>query len=152
MIFFDGEIYENDMCDKLLARFEDRICDTLGNCRLSAQQVMLAAEKISTDIENGAFDDMLSALDVENVSYYKQLILACLSRENLEYRLKTELGDSDGFIGSPNGITPKIKNSDKTSRRSVPHSRRKCRRLTRDERCRRTSCRQYQYTEASVRR
>lgn len=109
MIFFDGEIYENDMCDKLLARFEDRICDTLGNCRLSAKQVMLAAEKISTDIENGAFDDMLSALDVENVSYYKQLILACLSRENLEYRLKTELGDSDGFIGSPNGITPKIK-------------------------------------------
>ena len=73
MIFFDGEIYENDMCDKLLARFEDRICDTLGNCRLSAKQVMLAAEKISTDIENGAFDDMLSALDVENVSYYKQL-------------------------------------------------------------------------------
>ena len=145
MIFFDGEIYENDMCDKLLARFEDRICDTLGNCRLSAKQVMLAAEKISTDIENGAFDDMLSALDVENVSYYKQLILACLSRENLEYRLKTELGDSDGFIGSP-------KNSDKTSRRSVPHSRRKRRRLTRDERCRRTSCRQYQYTEASVRR
>lgn len=109
MIFFDGEIYENDMCDKLLARFEDRICDTLGNCRLSAKQVMLAAEKISTDIENGAFDDMLSALDVENVSYYKQLILACLSRENLEYRLKTELGDSDGFIGPPNGITPKIK-------------------------------------------
>ena len=109
MIFFDGEIYENDMCDKLLARFEDRICDTLGNCRLSAKQVMLAAEKISTDIENGAFDDMLSALDVENVNYYKQLILACLSRENLEYRLKTELGDSDGFIGSPNGITPKIK-------------------------------------------
>lgn len=109
MIFFDGEIYENDMCDKLLARFEDRICDTLGNCRLSAKQVMLAAEKISTDIENGAFDDMLSALDVENVSYYKQLILACLNRENLEYRLKTELGDSDGFIGSPNGITPKIK-------------------------------------------
>lgn len=51
MIFFDGEIYENDMCDKLLARFEDRICDTLGNCRLSAKQVMLAAEKISTDIE-----------------------------------------------------------------------------------------------------
>ena len=47
MIFFDGEIYENDMCDKLLARFEDRICDTLGNCRLSAEQVMLAAEKIS---------------------------------------------------------------------------------------------------------
>lgn len=109
MIFFDGEIYENDMCDKLSDRFEDRICDTLGNCRLSANQVMLAAEKISTDIENGAFDDMLSALDVENVSYYKQLILACLSRENLEYRLKTELGDSDGFIGSPNGITPKIK-------------------------------------------
>ena len=58
MIFFDGEIYENDMCDKLLARFEDRICDTLGNCRLSAKQVMLAAEKISTDIENGAFDDV----------------------------------------------------------------------------------------------
>ena len=109
MIFFDGEIYENDMCDKLLARFEDRICDTLGNCRLSAKQVMLAAEKISTDIENGAFDDMLTALDVENVSYYKQLIIACLSRENLEYRLKTELGDSDGFIGSPNGITPKIR-------------------------------------------
>lgn len=52
---------------------------------------------------------MLSALDVENVSYYKQLIISCLSRENLEYRLKTELGDSDGFIGSPNGITPKIK-------------------------------------------
>ena len=47
MIFFDGEIYENDMCDKLLARFEYRICDTLGNCRLSAKQVMLAAEKIS---------------------------------------------------------------------------------------------------------
>lgn len=109
MIFFDGEIYENDMCDKLLARFEDRICDTLGNCRLSAEQVMLAAEKISADIENGAFDDMLSALDVENVSYYKQLIIACLSRENLEYRLKTELGDSDSFIGSPNSITPKIK-------------------------------------------
>ena len=140
MIFFDGEIYENDMCDKLLARFEDRICDTLGNCRLSAKQVMLAAEKISTDIENGAFDDMLSALDVENVSYYKQLILACLSRENLEYRLKTERHHSEN------------KNSGKTSRRSVPHSRRKCRRLTRDERCRRTSCRQYQYTEASVRR
>lgn len=45
MIFFDGEIYENDMCDKLLARFEDRICDTLGNCRISAKQVLLAAEK-----------------------------------------------------------------------------------------------------------
>ena len=75
---------------------------------------------------------MLSALDVENVSYYKQLILACLSRENLEYRLKTELGAADGFIGSPNGITPKIKITDKTSRRSVPHSRRKRRRLTRD--------------------
>ena len=83
MIFFDGEIYENDMCDKLLSRFEDRICDTLGNYRLSAKQVMLAAEKISTDIENGAFDDMLSTLDVENVSYYKQLIISCLSRENL---------------------------------------------------------------------
>lgn len=33
MIFFDGEIYENDMCDKLLARFEDRIAtlsETVG--------------------------------------------------------------------------------------------------------------------------
>ena len=148
MIFFDGEIYENDMCDKLLARFEDRICDTLGNCRLSAKQVMLAAEKISTDIENGAFDDMLSALDVENVSYYKQLILACLSRENLEYRTRRfrRLYRFSERHHSEN------KNSGKTSRRSVPHSRRKCRRLTRDERCRRTSCRQYQYTEASVRR
>lgn len=45
MIFFDGKIYENDMCDKLLACFEDRICDTLGNCRLSAKQVCLPPKK-----------------------------------------------------------------------------------------------------------
>ena len=108
MIFFDGEIYENDMRDKLLARFEDRICDTLGNCQLSAEQVILAAEKISADIENGTFDDIISGLDVDNTDYYKQLIVANLSRENLEYRLKTELSDTDFTTDFTNGITPKI--------------------------------------------
>lgn len=109
MIFFDGEIYENDMCDRLLAHFEDRICDTLGGESLSAEKVILAAERISADIKDGIFDDIITQLDVDDVGYYKKLIIANLSRENLEYRLKTELGDSDGIIGSPNNVTPKIK-------------------------------------------
>lgn len=108
MIFFDGEIYENDMRDKLLADFESKICDTLSNNKLSAEKVMLAAEKISADIENGAFDDMISGLDVDNADHFKRLIIANLSRENLEYRLKTELGDTDFMTDFPNGITPKI--------------------------------------------
>lgn len=108
MIFFDGEIYENDMRDKLIFRFEDVICETLGSNKLSAEKVITAAEKIGADIENGAFDDMISELDVDDIGYYKRLIIAALSRENLEYRLKTELGDTD-FITSPSGgVTPKI--------------------------------------------
>lgn len=109
MIFFDGEIYENDMRDKLLADFESRICDTLSIESLSAERVILAAEKIIADIENGAFDDIISELNVDNTDHYKRLIIANLSRENLEYRLKTELGDTDFTTDFKNGITPKIR-------------------------------------------
>lgn len=73
MIFFDGEIYENNMRDKLLADFESRICDTLNIESLSAERVILAAEKIIADIENGAFDDIISELDVDNTDHYKRL-------------------------------------------------------------------------------
>ena len=76
--FVAGMFTDDTALIKTVGRMIDVYKRQLGNCRLSAKQVMLAAEKISTDIENGAFDDMLSALDVENVSYYKQLILCLL--------------------------------------------------------------------------
>ncbi len=104
MILFGGEIYDNKEQDRLLSELEPRAAHTLAHRALSQETVIAAIDALGAEISEGKYDNMLSGLPVDDPMRYKTLAAAILSRENLEYKIKTELGEMEFTTSPPHGL------------------------------------------------
>lgn len=96
MIIARGKIYPSEDQDRILAEAEEQINQTLASETLRTETVISAIDRLGRDIERGLFDDRINALPVDDPAHYKVIAVEMLSREFLEYKLKTELGGSGG--------------------------------------------------------
>lgn len=110
MIIAQGKIYPSEQQDKILAEAEAQINKTLAEKTLSAETVIAAIDRLGREIERGAFDEIINALPVDEPMRYKAMAAEMLSREFLEYKLKTELGAAspDESELPKNGIKARI--------------------------------------------
>lgn len=92
MIIARGKIYPSEQQDRILAEAEEHINETIALKTLSAEVVISAIDRLGREIEHGIFDDRISVLPVDDPAHYKEMAVEMLSREFLEYKLKTELG------------------------------------------------------------
>jgi len=92
MILFKGELYHSRDQDYILNRLEAEIDKTRMTKTLNPEKVIAALDKLGQLIAKGEFDDLISQLDIDGVEKYIDIILMTLKRENIEYKVKIELG------------------------------------------------------------
>lgn len=92
MILFGGNVYPSAEQDALLDRLEAHINDTRAKKTLAADTVITALDTLSHKIEKGVFNDRIRALGIDGIDHYVRTAVLMLRRENLEYKLRTELG------------------------------------------------------------
>lgn len=108
MILYGGKIYEDKEQNRLLEQLENYINETLEKRSLSADTVIDAVDKLGREISEGKYDKALAMLDSDKVEEYKALAAKQLSREGLEFKLKTELGglQREYVTSPPEGFEP----------------------------------------------
>ncbi len=104
MILYGGKIYENKEQDRLLTELEPRAARTLAEKTLSTDSVISAIDALGRELAAGKYDDMLLSLQTDDPLRYKALGAALLSRENLEYKIKTELSETEFTTSPPCGL------------------------------------------------
>lgn len=100
MILFNGRILPDKKLDGVVEELQDFCIRTVEEQKISAPKVMEACAVLSKRIQNGAYDEILQPLLAKGVFAEHQLeeAAAFFSRENLEYKYRTELG---GLYGEP---------------------------------------------------
>ncbi len=110
MILYGGKIYESSEQNRLLSEAERYINVTLAEKSLPAEKTIAAIDVLGREIASGKYDELLNALHDGGSERYKLLAAAVLSRENLELKLKTELGNScREYVTNPPAGLPRIK-------------------------------------------
>ena len=92
MIIAKGKLYDTKEQDRILSYLEDEINETLAEKSLSPETVINAVDKLCDKVKKGEFDELISSLPIDGAEHYKNIALKLLSRESIEYKLKTELG------------------------------------------------------------
>lgn len=110
MIIANGMIRPSEEQEDILAGMEARINETLAAQTLSSQTVIDAIDRLGREIENGAFDDRINALPVDDPAHYKNMAAKMMSRGFLEYKLVSELGvtRADGTAKPRNAVGARI--------------------------------------------
>ncbi len=105
MIIYGGKIYDSDCQDRLLSELEQKINGTLGK-KLDVDKVIAAIDALSKEIATGRYDDVFDKVPIDDPRRYKALAVAMLSRENVLYKMQTELGDTpqDYVTDPPEGL------------------------------------------------
>lgn len=103
MIIANGKIYDSGLQDKILSCLEQNINKTLRKKPIDTKKVISAIDRLGKDIGAGKYDSEINALPVDEPQRYKALAAAMLSRENLELKLKTELGITPKEMGQQFG-------------------------------------------------
>lgn len=93
MILAKGKLYASKEQDSVLEHLEDEINKTRMTKMLSLQKVIAAIDKLGQEMAGGAFDDAISQLNVDGIENQIAAIVMSLKRENIEYRVSTELGN-----------------------------------------------------------
>ena len=109
MILANGRQYETSMQDELLAGLEDRLNATLAGPQLEPETVIAAIDCLGRRVEAGDFDRQIAALQIDGAEQYKKMAVRLLRRDNLEFMLRTELGEgfrSDYVTQPPEGLKP----------------------------------------------
>lgn len=91
MILYRGALYDHAAQDRILTELESHINHTLAEKTLDAETVIAAIDALGKEIASGAHDALLASLSSDEPRRYKLLAAAMLSRENLEWKLQTEL-------------------------------------------------------------
>lgn len=97
MILFDGKTYESSEQDRLLTELGERIPKILSQKQLSPEVVIDAVEQLRIDLLKGRFDDLLTSFPEDTVETYKKQAEALLSKEHLQKKLATELGNTEEY-------------------------------------------------------
>ena len=109
MILANGRQYDTAMQDELLAGLEDRINATLAGPGLEPETVIAAIDHLGRRVEAGVFDKQIAALQIDGAEQYREMAVRLLRRDNLEFMLRTELGEgfrSDYVTQPPEGLKP----------------------------------------------
>ena len=101
MILFDGKTYESSEQDRLLNELEERIPMILSKEQLLPEVVIDAVDQLRVDLLKGRFDDLLTAFPEDTVDTYKKQAEALLSKEHLNKKLATELGNTEEYVTDP---------------------------------------------------
>lgn len=109
MILYGGRIFESSAQDALLDRIETDINRVLSTKTLSAKTVINAVSILGNEIASGIYDEELNAVQIDEPERLKLLCAKMLSEENLGYKLKIELGNTEDYVTEPFGGLPKIK-------------------------------------------
>ncbi len=94
MILYKGNLFDSAEQDRILSEMEPYINHTLTKKSLSAETVIAAIDALGREIAAGKQDALLATLPSDAPMQYKLLAAAMLSRENLEWKLQTELGST----------------------------------------------------------
>ncbi|HAN22101.1 MAG: acyl-CoA reductase [Clostridiales bacterium GWF2_36_10] len=94
MILSKSKIYDSKDLNIILDNLEAEINKTRMTKTLSFEQVIAATDKLGQKIANGAFIDEISQLNIDGIEKYIDTIIMSLKRENIEYKVKTELGEN----------------------------------------------------------
>ena len=92
MILFKGKTYPSSEQDKILEKLEENINLTLAGSTLDRERVISAVDRLSKRIEAGEFSEFINGFDIENKDEYIKTAVNVMRRENVEFRLATELG------------------------------------------------------------
>lgn len=95
MIIAHGRIYDNSEQERLLAGLEAEIEETRLCKKLCTDTVINAIASLSERIRAGEFDGIINSLEIDGAGRYKEFAISMLSRENLIFKLRTELGSED---------------------------------------------------------
>lgn len=111
MILAHGKIYPSDAQDELLASLEHQINRTLEKGELKTETVIRAIDTLAGRIASGEFDPLIDSFAIDGAHGYAAQAAQLLSRENIEYKLKCELGSlppesPDGLHGIGTRFAP----------------------------------------------
>ena len=109
MIIAKGVSYPSSMQDELIGRMEAELNETLAQKTLPAETVIAAIDRLGRQVAAGTFDSLIDALPMSGAAEYKDLAIKLLSRDYLEFKLRTELGAefcSDAVTSPPAGLEP----------------------------------------------
>lgn len=98
MILFDGVLYESSKQNELLGKLKDIIPGILCREPLPVNAVTDAIAKLREDTLEGKFDHLLTDLPEDTVASYKEQAAVLLSKEQLQAKVRTELGDTSDYI------------------------------------------------------
>ena len=101
MILFDGKTYESSEQERLLNELSEKIPEILSEKALSPDVVIDAVVHLRNDLLDGRFDSLLDSFPEEMVATYKKQAEALLSKEQLQSKLDTELGNTEEYITDP---------------------------------------------------
>lgn len=93
MIFANGKFYDYNDQKQVLDSLEEEINDTRAHLSLTPDIVIGALCRLAQKARDGAYREMIASLGLSGMEKQVDLALGLLSRENLEFRLKNELGD-----------------------------------------------------------
>lgn len=93
MIIEKGQRVDISQLNDIIIRMEQDICDTLAHRTLSVETVVSALDQLSQKIAFGAYDQKISELSSAHAEEYKEQVVRMMRRENIEYKIKMELGD-----------------------------------------------------------
>ena len=103
MILSQGKIFDSKEQNSVLESMEQQIQHTLQKESLQTMTVVEAIDRLSREIAAGDFDVLFDTLPMGDSGEYKEQAIKLLSKENILYKLKCELGDDyeDGFRTQP---------------------------------------------------
>ncbi len=109
MILAKGKCYDSSMQDAILSEMEAQINETLATKTLPMETVIDAIDALSRKLAAGAFDSLLASLSIDGAEVYRDQAVRMLSREHLEFKVRTELGPGfrpDYVTDPPPGFSP----------------------------------------------
>ncbi len=101
MILMHGEVIDSNVEQKYLSGLYEECTKTLASKeKLTTESVIAACDKLYRAAMEGAYDEIaLPLLQTANLSYERfQSLAGLFSREELEYKCKTELGEWYGTL------------------------------------------------------
>ncbi len=108
MILAQGEIFDSKEQNSILEIMEQQIQNTMLHQSMQTMTVVGALDRLSGEIAAGNFDTLFATLPMDDFGDYKEQIVKLLSKENILFKLKNELGedcDEDFRTQPPHGLT-----------------------------------------------
>ena len=92
MIVSKGIIYDSKLQNQILDEIENNINMTISSKKLDLEKVINLISKLGESLEKGEFQSEISDLKLDGIQENIKKIIIMLKRENIEYKLKMELG------------------------------------------------------------